>query len=226
MQTALDSTAPLASPTFTGTVNGITSSMVGLGNVDNTSDANKPVSTATQTALDGKASSSHNHIIGDITSLQTTLDNKQPVGNYLTSSSLDSEISTDLVAGIGVSLTYDSINDDLSISTNGLSPVLSRGLLAGINAVNYGADRTIQTITLDGRATTFSKGTGWPTTSLSCDVVLKITTTAITSITWTIITDWFNQPPAGALQLGTHLVLLRAIGASTIEGHYIGSKTN
>lgn len=28
---------------------------VGLGNVDNTSDANKPISTATQTALDGKA---------------------------------------------------------------------------------------------------------------------------------------------------------------------------
>lgn len=34
---------------------------VGLGNVDNTSDANKPVSTATQTALDGKAASSHSH---------------------------------------------------------------------------------------------------------------------------------------------------------------------
>jgi hypothetical protein len=46
--------APLASPTFTGTVSGITSTMVGLGNVDNTSDANKPVSTATQTALDLK----------------------------------------------------------------------------------------------------------------------------------------------------------------------------
>jgi hypothetical protein len=28
--------------------------MVGLGNVNNTSDVNKPVSTATQTALDGK----------------------------------------------------------------------------------------------------------------------------------------------------------------------------
>ena len=34
---------------------------VGLGNVDNTSDAAKPVSTATQTALDGKAASGHNH---------------------------------------------------------------------------------------------------------------------------------------------------------------------
>ena len=53
---ALDLKAPLADPTFTGTVSGITKSMVGLGNVDNTSDANKPVSTATQTALDAKAS--------------------------------------------------------------------------------------------------------------------------------------------------------------------------
>ncbi len=34
----------------------LTKSSVGLGNVDNTSDADKPVSTATQTALDAKAS--------------------------------------------------------------------------------------------------------------------------------------------------------------------------
>jgi hypothetical protein len=53
-QTALDLKAPLASPTFTGTVAGVTKTHVGLGNVDNTSDVNKPVSTATQTALDGK----------------------------------------------------------------------------------------------------------------------------------------------------------------------------
>ena len=46
--------APLASPTFTGTVGGITKTMVGLGNVDNTTDLLKPISTATQTALDGK----------------------------------------------------------------------------------------------------------------------------------------------------------------------------
>lgn len=54
---ALALKANIASPTFTGTVSGITATMVGLGNVDNTSDANKPVSTATQTALDGKANS-------------------------------------------------------------------------------------------------------------------------------------------------------------------------
>ena len=51
----INSKAPKESPTFTGTVNGITKTMVGLGNVDNTSDLNKPISTATQTALTGKA---------------------------------------------------------------------------------------------------------------------------------------------------------------------------
>lgn len=36
---------------------GLTKSQVGLGNVDNTSDVNKPISAATQTALNGKANS-------------------------------------------------------------------------------------------------------------------------------------------------------------------------
>ncbi len=57
VQTQLNAKAPLESPTFTGTVSGVTKAHVGLGNVDNTSDANKPVSTATQTALDAKANS-------------------------------------------------------------------------------------------------------------------------------------------------------------------------
>ena len=52
---ALALKANLASPTFTGTVGGITKAMVGLGNVDNTADINKPISTATQAALDLKA---------------------------------------------------------------------------------------------------------------------------------------------------------------------------
>jgi len=53
--------APIASPTFTGTVGGVTKAMVGLSNVDNTSDANKPISSATQTALDGKSGTGHGH---------------------------------------------------------------------------------------------------------------------------------------------------------------------
>jgi len=47
--------APKNDPAFTGTVTGITKAMVNLANVDNTSDANKPVSNATLTALNAKA---------------------------------------------------------------------------------------------------------------------------------------------------------------------------
>lgn len=43
--------APINSPSFTGTVSGVTKAMVSLGNADNTSDSNKPVSTAQATAL-------------------------------------------------------------------------------------------------------------------------------------------------------------------------------
>jgi hypothetical protein len=58
--------APIESPTFTGTVAGVTKAHVGLGNVNNTSDANKPVSTATQTALDAKASLAGATFTGDV----------------------------------------------------------------------------------------------------------------------------------------------------------------
>ena len=51
--------APINNPTFTGTVSGVTKAMVDLGNVDNTSDANKPVSLAAQTALDLKENASN-----------------------------------------------------------------------------------------------------------------------------------------------------------------------
>lgn len=55
---------------------GLVKADVALGNVDNTSDVNKPVSTAQQTALNGKANSAHTHAISDTTNLQTQLDGK------------------------------------------------------------------------------------------------------------------------------------------------------
>jgi hypothetical protein len=51
LKVELDKKAPLASPAFTGTPTGITKAHVGLGNVDNTADTAKPVSTA-QAAAD------------------------------------------------------------------------------------------------------------------------------------------------------------------------------
>jgi hypothetical protein len=87
--TALALKAPLASPTFTGTVSGVTKTHVGLGSVDNTTDAAKPVSTAQQTALNLKAnlaSPTFTGTVGGITkamvglsSVDNTSDASKPV---------------------------------------------------------------------------------------------------------------------------------------------------
>ena len=50
-----------------------TANEIGLGNVDNTADADKPISTATQTALDGKADTEHTHTVSDITDMPAYL---------------------------------------------------------------------------------------------------------------------------------------------------------
>lgn len=82
----------------------VTKSQVGLSNVDNTSDLNKPVSTATQTALNGKADLSHTHVASDITDL---------------SEAIDDRINSTLVAGSNVTLTYDDLANTLTIAAAG-----------------------------------------------------------------------------------------------------------
>jgi hypothetical protein len=85
------------SPTFTGTVAGITSTMVGLGNVDNTSDANKPISTATQTSLDLKAPLASPTFTGAVT---------LPNGTITSAMIADSTIvDTDISASAAIALS-------------------------------------------------------------------------------------------------------------------------
>jgi hypothetical protein len=67
IQTQLNAKAPTADPTFTGTVSGVTKGHVGLGNVDNTSDVDKPISNAVQTALDAKLALAGGTMTGKIT---------------------------------------------------------------------------------------------------------------------------------------------------------------
>jgi hypothetical protein len=104
--------APIASPTFTGTVGGITKSMVGLENVDNTTDALKPVSTATQNALDLKASLDSPILTGipaaptattgtNTTQIATTAFVKDASDGAVT---LSNEYTDEAVAGLGNSL--------------------------------------------------------------------------------------------------------------------------
>ena len=66
LQSALDLKAPSASPICTGTTTSITKDMSGLDSVDNVADLDKPISTATQTALDDKADKINTYTQGDV----------------------------------------------------------------------------------------------------------------------------------------------------------------
>ena len=78
---------------------GLVKGDVGLGNVDNTSDANKPVSTAGQTALDLKANLSSPTFTGTVVLPDNTVAlGTKTTGDYVSS----------LVAGTGVTLTNNS----------------------------------------------------------------------------------------------------------------------
>ena len=105
IQTQIDTKAPTASPTFTGTVAGITSTMVGLGNVNNTSDASKPISTATQTALDLKAP------LASPTFTGTATTNDLTVSGNLTVSGTTTSINTETL----------TVNDNIVVLNNNVT---------------------------------------------------------------------------------------------------------
>lgn len=126
-QSALDLKAPLASPTFTGTVSGITKSMVGLGNVDNTADADKPVSTATQTALDLKADKASPTFTGTVNAANLTLSGNLTVSGTTTTVDTQDLVVSDPMIYIGegntanlVDLGFVSSFDDGTYQHSGL----------------------------------------------------------------------------------------------------------
>jgi hypothetical protein len=211
-QTALDLKANINSPTFTGTVSGITKSMVGLGNVDNTSDASKPVSVAQQAALDLKANINSPTFTGTVSGITKSMVGLSNVDN---TSDLDKPIS-------------NATQTVLNTKAAELTTVFDAGAVSGgTYAVPYASDKQMQLVSCSDQLLTITKGSGWPTTSVSADVILKLTLTTNTTINWNIVTEWYNQPPSSANGLtGTHLILFRSVGPNTIEGHYIGSKAS
>jgi hypothetical protein len=75
----------ITNPTFFGTVTGITKDMVGLNNIDNTSDIDKPISLAVQNALNNKAPNNY----ATSNSVLITDENKNPLSSNITKTELE-----------------------------------------------------------------------------------------------------------------------------------------
>jgi hypothetical protein len=106
---------------------------VGLSNVDNTSDLNKPISTATQTALDGKANTAHTHVISDVTGLQSALDAKVD----------DSQLATAATANSVAQRTGDGSINAVNVYASGkigvgsTSPIGKLDVSDGTNPLSF-----------------------------------------------------------------------------------------
>ena len=123
MQSALGLKAPSASPTFTGTTTGITKAVIELGNADNTADVDKPISTATQTALDGKFNKTNTYTEGDVDltisnliasapeALNTLNELAQALANHPNHATT---VFNQLALKVGKSLTYTKTEVDTS----------------------------------------------------------------------------------------------------------------
>ena len=124
--TAINLKANIESPTFTGTVSGITKAMVGLGNVDNTADLDKPVSTATQAALDLKANTA------DVT---TALDLKvdKVTGKALSTNDYTTAEKTKLAAITGTN-TGDQDLSALAVAADVTTALALKANAADVNA--------------------------------------------------------------------------------------------
>ena len=157
--------ANLASPTFTGTVGGVTKAMVGLGSCDNVTDALKPVSAATQTALDLKAASSHTHTASAITDFATAVAAaKAPVVIAVGTGS--GEMATNLSLGGDVyDMTFNgngTIGNPTGTPVNG-QEILWRITRTAAETVALGSDFKVISGTVSNTAhyRTFVRATYW-----------------------------------------------------------------
>ena len=129
----------------TGNVN-ITKANIGLGNVDNTSDEDKPVSTATQTALNGKANTSGtypNLTVGKA----TNADKATNATNATNATKATQDASGNVITSTYATKTSlnQIINNEINISTEGTLRggfQAGRGATAALSGVAIGLNAT------------------------------------------------------------------------------------
>ena len=203
-----DATETLTNKTLTSPVintpTGITKSDVGLANVDNTTDLLKPVSTATQTALNLKANSS------DITELA------------------QDAVNTAIVAGVALTKTYDDVANTITVDLDNTAVTAgSYGSSTAIPTFTVDAQGRLTAASTSALATALSIAgdTGTDTVSLLTDTVTVAGGTGITSVV-TNNTITLDIDPTVATLTGTQIITNKTIdtasntitGAATLTG--------
>jgi hypothetical protein len=199
-----------------GTVSGITKAMVGLTNVDNTTDANKPVSTATQTALDLKANLASPTFSGTITIPSSV----SILSNSVTVTSAQLAFVSGATRNIQTQLTELSNN-----KVNSANPTFTGTVTLPANSIN---STHIQNRTILGED--ISTGT-IDLSNLSTSAITSLQTTPAISINSSHIIDGsilgtdISSATITAFNIANETITKFQIASGTITGSQIGSST-
>ena len=101
---------------------GVTAEQIGLGNVNNTADVNKPISNATQEALDNKANVGHTHNKSEIIDFPNAMSANGGNSETVNGHTVESDVPVD-------AKFTDTTNSDITASGN---PVVMDGLQGGV----------------------------------------------------------------------------------------------
>lgn len=124
----------------------VTATQVGLGNADNTSDADKPVSTATQTALDAKASSaSLSAHTGNTSNPHSVTASQVGLGNV---ANVDQTNASTVFSSGSVPLEYGGTELDLSAIPKG--SIIVANAIGVLSVITSSTDGYVPTIQADG----------------------------------------------------------------------------
>ena len=179
---------------------------VGLSNADNTSDAAKPVSTATQSALDGKANAVHAHAVSDVTGLQTALDAK-------------ASLASPALTGTPTAPTQTQGNNSTRLATTAYVDTLGAAKANTSHAHAIGDVTSLQT-SLDAKAPLASPAlTGTPTapTAAAYADSAQIATTAQVLDTVTTVPENAQTGTAYTLVLGDAGKIVTLNNASAVS---------
>ena len=121
----------------------ITKTKIGLGNVDNTSDANKPISTATQTALDAK---------GTLVTAKTGTAYQNIKDNIAAENNITNQYPS--IATVGALL--NDLANDIGGDVGGKQDTLNSG--TGGNVVYSGSGDVVTNVSANGGTVTVTKG--------------------------------------------------------------------
>ena len=187
--------ANLVSPIFTGTVSGIDKTMVGLTNVENTSDANKPISTATQAVLDLKENTANKstNIMTDAAST-TKYPSVKLIKDYIDTQTASTQIAANSITDAKIeSVSASKLSGTIAIANGGTGSTTSDLALTSLGAASIASP----TFTGTPKAPTAASGTNSVQIATTAFVANAISSTPNSLIGYTDIINGIRNVGIG-----------------------------